>query len=78
MTSKTKIRSKTIFSSVFFKLNYFLLTLKPKASTDSAHSYPCSLESAQGPIMKAHLPKPTGKNVHAWGGQEKAEEKKFR
>lgn len=67
-----------MFSSVFFKLNYFLLALKPKASTDSAHSYPCPLKSAQGPTMKAPLPKPTGKKVHAWGGQEKAEEGKFR
>lgn len=25
--------------------------------------------------MKVPPPKPTGKNVHAWGGQEKAEEK---
>lgn len=55
-----------------------VLTQKPKASTDSAHStkqYPHPLKSGQCPTTKAHLPKPMGKNEHALGGKEKAEEK---
>lgn len=67
-----------MFSSIYFKLNYLLLTVKLKTSTDSAHStewYPCPLKPGQCPTTKAHLPKPTGKTERALGGQQQAQEK---